>query len=656
MSSSPLKDPPGKPASDIKSSLPYSGQIAPRDARFCPLAAVSKWPYKFIQQPDSETISKRFFAAGRFRARGWTLYYIHTFLPSESKPLILVPVGEVQNLFDEIREQLGLIVRWPQKEKAPGFLLKFPEADTPRPQYLGRLDLHHSLDEMEAKIPPQKKHYDEAFRADDRSFAAFKRKMEDAIEATKQKNKNQRDKKRKQRIGTKQSWCEQMKRAQCYLGVRPRADPSMPDPVQDPDIPVRELEREIKRYNLAQCRHLPDLDVSEAAPFPFQSNVVFICVDVEAYEKPPRPITEIGISTLDTNDLVNLAPGERGTNWMKKIRSRHFRISESGHLHNKEHVQGCADRFEPDFGVSEWISIHEAPQIIASCFRPPFSRPSEDTSADSHADDLEVDEPKRQLVLVGHDVQNDVEYLRKIGYDVANLSNLIEAVDTADLYRAWKHEQNPTNLGAILLALELVGWNLHNAGNDAAYTLQALIGITISVRLASPNGNSLLHTEFTHRAKMVEREAHERVQEEAAEWAVADQEGGDGGPPQPLVPIGWPSDKPARDALTKESPSPKQRQAEKKMSIMEAAKERADAAREEEAKRAAKAGWKEVEKQEIVSEPWVEEKTEIVQDDDNEDVAEGEFEQGITDRLAFLNGGGAAAGGGVKLPPSDGRA
>lgn len=397
-------------------------------------------------------------------------YYIGTFLPSESKPLILVPVDEVQNLFDEIREQLGLIVRWPLKEKAPGFLLKFSEADTPRPQYLGRLDLHHSLDEMEAKIPPQKKNRDATFRAEDRSFAAFKRKMEDAIEATKHRNKNQRDKKKKQRIGTKQIWCAQMKRTQCYLGIRPRADPSMPDPVQDPDIPVRELEREIKRYNLAQCRDLPDLDVSEAAPFPFQSNVVFICVDVEAYEKPPRPITEIGISTLDTNDLVDLAPGERGTNWMKKIRSRHFRISETGHLHNKEHVQGCADRFEPDFGVSEWISIKEAPQVIASCFRPPLSRPSENTSVDSHGDESESEEPKRQLVLVGHDVQNDVEYLRKIGYDVANLSNLIEAVDTADLYRAWKHEQNPSNLGAILLALELIGWNLHNAVSPTPYT------------------------------------------------------------------------------------------------------------------------------------------------------------------------------------------
>ncbi|KAI4204145.1 MAG: hypothetical protein LQ350_001336 [Teloschistes chrysophthalmus] len=641
MSPPPLEDPPGESVSGIESSLPYIGQIAPRGTKFCPLAAVSKWPYKFIQQPDSEIISQRFFAAGRFRARGWTLYYI---------------VDEVQNLFDEIREQLGLIVRWPLKEKAPGFLLKFSEADTPRPQYLGRLDLHHSLDEMEAKIPPQKKNRDATFRAEDRSFAAFKRKMEDAIEATKHRNKNQRDKKKKQRIGTKQIWCAQMKRTQCYLGIRPRADPSMPDPVQDPDIPVRELEREIKRYNLAQCRDLPDLDVSEAAPFPFQSNVVFICVDVEAYEKPPRPITEIGISTLDTNDLVDLAPGERGTNWMKKIRSRHFRISETGHLHNKEHVQGCADRFEPDFGVSEWISIKEAPQVIASCFRPPLSRPSENTSVDSHGDESESEEPKRQLVLVGHDVQNDVEYLRKIGYDVANLSNLIEAVDTADLYRAWKHEQNPSNLGAILLALELIGWNLHNAGNDAAYTLQALIGITISARLASSNNNSLLHTEFTHRAKQVEREAHDRVQEEAAEWAVADQEGGDGGPPQPLVPIGWPSNKPARGALTKESPSPKERKVEKRVSIMEAARERAEKAREEEKKRGVKKGWKTDGEEGIVSEPWVEEKVEVAQEDGAQDGGEWEFDQGITDRLAFLNGGGAAVGGGVKLPVSDGGA
>ncbi|KAI4256477.1 MAG: hypothetical protein LQ352_002083 [Teloschistes flavicans] len=656
MSPPSLKDLPGESSLNLESSLPYIGQVAPRDAKFCPLAAVSKWPYRFLHQSDAETISKRFFAAGRFRDRGWTLYYIHTSLPSESKPLILVPADEVQVLFNEIREQLGLIVHWPRQDIAPGFLLTFSEADLPRPQYLGRLDLHHSLDEMEAKIPPHKNSQDEAPRVDDRSLAAFKKKMEDAVQATKQKSKNQKDKKKKNRIGMKQGWCEQMKRAQCYLGLRPRADPDMPNPVQDLNIPMRELEREIKRYNLAQCCDLPHLKVAEAAPFPFQSNVVFICVDVEAYEKPPRPITEIGISTLDTSDLVNIAPGERGIDWMKKIRSRHFRIREHGHLHNSEHVQGCADRFEPDFGVSEWISIQEAPQVIASCFRPPYSRRSKDISGKSQTDDSESKDLQRQLVLVGHDIQNDVEYLRKLGYDVANLSNVIEAVDTADLYRAWKHEQNPTNLGAILLELELVGWNLHNAGNDAAYTLQALLGIAISARLASSNTNSLLQIQSIHRAKLIEREAHDRAQEEAAEWVMADQEGGDGGPPQPLVPIGWPSEKPARDAITKDSPSLKETKMEKGVSVMQSAKERADAARKEEAKREAKTKEEEAAKKEIVSEPWVEEKAETAEGDGDQSKGVVVFEQGITDRLALLNGGGAAVGGGVKLPPTNGRA
>ncbi|KAI4124777.1 MAG: hypothetical protein LQ338_004636 [Usnochroma carphineum] len=530
-----------------KSSTPAIGQEAPKDWKFCPLGAVSKWPYKFFQRIDSETISQNFFAAGRFRTRGWTLYYIHTLLDTAHKPLILVPAHEVQALFDDIKLDLRLLVYFPKADKEPGFLLSFTENGIPLPRYLGRLDLEHSLDEMEAKIPPYKPDLSGSHRLDDRSFAAFKKKMEDAIQATKQKSKSQKDKKKRDRIGLKQSWCEQLKRAQCYLGIRPRVVPGMKDPVSDPTIPPRELENALQRYNLSQCTELPGLDTSDVAPYPFHSNVIFICVDVEAYEKMDRPITEIGISTLDTNDLAGLAPGELGRSWMKKIRSRHFRIKETAHLNNSEFVTGCADRFEPEFGQSEWISIEVAPSIVASCFRPPYSRQSEaadpepssicNLTADSGQDDHG---PKRQLVLVGHDISMDIAYLRKIGYDVANLSNLVETLDTSDLYRAWKHQQNPSKLGSILVDLELTGWNLHNAGNDAAYTLQALIGIAISARKSE--AARLLDSEAQRKnhTETVEREARERAQEQADEWAAADIEGGDGGAPTPLVRIGWP--------------------------------------------------------------------------------------------------------------------
>ena len=389
-------------------------------------------------------------------------YYIDTLLPSQSKPLILVRAEEVQALFDDIMHDLKLIVSFPKKNREPGFLLSFTEEGIPRPQYLGRLDQNHSLDDMEALIPRQQHVQYQPARPHDRSFKAFREKMEAAVEASRRKAKAQREKKKKERIGVKQSWCEQMKRAQCYLGVRPRVNPRMRDPVADPNVPPRELERAIKRYNLAQSTELPDLDLTLPAPFPFLTNVVFICVDVEAYEKEPRPVTEIGISILDTNDLVDLPPGHRGANWMEKIRSRHFRITETAHLHNSEFVTGCADRFE--FGESEFCSINEAPQVVASCFRPPYSAPSSNAIGDADASDQGKEEiPKRQLILVGHDTQTDIRYLRKTGYDVANLSNLVEALDTGKLWCAWKHEYQPPSLGSILVELELVGWNLHNA-------------------------------------------------------------------------------------------------------------------------------------------------------------------------------------------------
>lgn len=199
--------------------------------------------------------------------------------------------------------------------------------------------------------------------------------------------------------------------------------------------------------------------------------MVFVCIDVEAWEKDHSIVTEIGVSTLDTNDLARLPPGEGGRNWMTAIRPRHFRIIEHKNFINQEFIAGCADRFEKDFGTSSFISINEAPQVIASCFREPFSASYRMKSnnvpdvSDSlhHALNQEDPHSKRNIVLVGHDIRSDVDYMRGIGYDVSNLSNLLEAIDTADMFKALKHEQQSRNLGAVLLELEMVGWNLHNA-------------------------------------------------------------------------------------------------------------------------------------------------------------------------------------------------
>lgn len=85
--------------------------------------------------------------------------------------------------------------------------------------------------------------------------------------------------------------------------------------------------------------------------------------------------------------------------------------------------------------------------------------------SDSLLDALNEEIPyiKRNIVVVGHDIRSDIAYLRGIGYDVTNLPNLLEAIDTADMFKALKHEQQSRSLGGVLLELEMVGWNLHNA-------------------------------------------------------------------------------------------------------------------------------------------------------------------------------------------------
>ena len=85
---------------------------------------------------------------------------------------------------------------------------------------------------------------------------------------------------------------------------------------------------------------------------------------------------------------------------------------------------------------------------------------------------------KRNLILVGHDIEADINYLKKIGYEVRNLSNLVEIIDTRVMWASLKRDSSFRSLGAILAELEILGWNLHNAGNDAAYTLHAMMAIT----------------------------------------------------------------------------------------------------------------------------------------------------------------------------------
>ena len=463
-------------------------------------------------------------------------YYIRTKLDSTPKPLLLIPQLEVEELFREIKSTFGIDVRFPDVTIDDGFQLGFQYG--PRPRYLGRLTSHCGVLELEAMIPIEGSAVEEFEQLDEKSFPLFRAKMQAAILSSKNKNRAARDRRRKDHVETKKRWCAELKRCQTYLGLRPQGTLKQDDFIVGLNMSWEESQKAQQDYEIAAGITLPLLDTTSPSPYPFHRNVVFICVDIESYERDHNKITEIGVSTLDTLDIIKIPPGTDGEVWINQIRCRHFRVVEHAHLNNSDFIAGCADRFEAQFGQSEWISIREAPQVIASCFKPPFSAPGQYTRHPStkhevprygsNIQPLVEDNPvqKRNIVLVGHETRSDIDYLLKIGYDVGNLSNVIEAIDTANLFRAHKHEQNPRTLGAILLELQLVGWNLHNAGNDAAYTTQALIGICLDARKA-PNKPPRQPTE--EQLDEAAAEAQARLIEESDEWKAAEEEDGDGG-------------------------------------------------------------------------------------------------------------------------------
>lgn len=342
-----------------------------------------------------------------------------------------VPALEFEAFLGDVGREFDNTFKFPDPSKEPGFRLNFSDCGRYRPRYLGRLDADNSMMELDATIVQHASEDNSEVEeyGYDRSFAAFQLKMEAVSEASKNKSKKQRENKKNKRIELKAALNNSLKRAKRYLGL---------------------------------------LDTAHGI---FDHDVVFISLDIEVWERNHKTVTEIGITSLDTRDLHLIDPGEDGSAWMDKLRPRHFRIKETSHLVNSEFVHGCADRFEKTFGESEWVSEHEATSIVASCFRPPYSAPFSlshksgiSFSRDSPDPNIgSVSRAKRNVVLVGHNVQADVEYLREMGYDLSSVPHIIEALDTAQLFRALRQERQATNLALVLVDLGLTGWNLHNA-------------------------------------------------------------------------------------------------------------------------------------------------------------------------------------------------
>ena len=480
------------------------------------------------------------------------------------KPIVLVPYEQVQQLLTEIGETFNLSLSVP---KFP-FTLTFFSDGTPQPIFLGKSSSKDEANNLQNDIPAAPFDYgecpDSASEKVRHGFEDFKSKCQEAMLA-RGKNKGGSSKKRRDndRLLSIKDWYVQLRRAQRYLGLRQKTGH-----IQHPDPGLSWEEQEKVRQRRLKEAHfvLNPLDLSSPAPFPFEKEPVIISIDVESYERAHNLITEIGVSTLDTLDMVGVSPGPNGQNWLDKIRSRHFRISGRENLVNRDFCIGHPDAFQ--FGKSEWVDLKEAGPAVDACFQWPFSvkfqhaslrdewgvEPVKEngssqrrvssqfggvsigpTNAEQDAasrtamnsvltgignkeaiqkavelmkanrsdpENLQQGSKTRNIIIVGHDIRTDIDYLKDLGskiftssrntYPVSGmdmmasdawiLASIMDSMDTAPLYCVLKEETQNRSLSSIMSDLGLPCYFPHNGGNDARYTLEAWVAMLIKAR------------------------------------------------------------------------------------------------------------------------------------------------------------------------------
>jgi len=143
---------------------------------------------------------------------------------------------------------------------------------------------------------------------------------------------------------------------------------------------------------------------------------------------------------------------------------RHFCVTEHKYKRNGQYVPDMKERFI--FGKTVWANLK--------------------TVAGEIVKDLTEDNIKGSVVLVGHDIKMEEKYLESMGVKIREVVEPVGIFDTAEMNAARVGNPNERMaLGRILDNLDIENYSLHNAGNDARYTLLLFLELC-KIPLAPP--------------------------------------------------------------------------------------------------------------------------------------------------------------------------
>ncbi|KAI3405154.2 hypothetical protein KGF56_002110 [Candida oxycetoniae] len=160
-----------------------------------------------------------------------------------------------------------------------------------------------------------------------------------------------------------------------------------------------------------------------------------ISIDCESHEISQSKITEVGISILKASTFNTMLP---------MIKPMHIIIKENIKRTNHKFVPNNKNYFSN--GVSYLMTKKTAAKFIKLLL-------------DKYLFDLEG-------IFVGHAIEQDIKYLEKLG---VKLSEPFHRIDTFKLHRLSRSKGG--SLASCLKSMDIPHAYLHNAGNDAYYTL-----------------------------------------------------------------------------------------------------------------------------------------------------------------------------------------
>ena len=178
------------------------------------------------------------------------------------------------------------------------------------------------------------------------------------------------------------------------------------------------------------------------------SDAIIVSFDLEPLKPGAPDISQMGVSILDTRCLSLDISKSTGS-----LLTRHF-------------VIGGQKRFRRQgmkfyFGTSEYLTDDKVNEVILKQL---------------YIHDEIKGQGYRNIILVGHGLRSDLAVLRKRGIFIQDIPTIIAKFDTT--YIAMEVLGIKSSLYHLLKILDCPHKNLHIAGNDANYTLRALLLLT----------------------------------------------------------------------------------------------------------------------------------------------------------------------------------